>query len=208
MLHKLTLIIDKIILGITLAAPIGPVSAEMIRRGLQNGFWAAFNVRLGGVIGNTLCLVITYLGLSQITSYPGVMHLLGLLGAGLLFYMGFSALLKSGKTTKVTKLQHSNFIHNGILCGLYLAIINPVALVFWSGIFAASMEGVINVTGFLLNLFIILGVLIWGLGLSLGLAVGKKQLNPKIILLITKFAALLMILYGVKYLYYLYFAIF
>jgi L-lysine exporter family protein LysE/ArgO len=34
----LEIIITKIFLGITLAAPIGPVNAEIIKRGLISGF--------------------------------------------------------------------------------------------------------------------------------------------------------------------------
>jgi len=36
-------VIEKIILGVILAAPLGPVTVEMIKRGLNRGFWAAFD---------------------------------------------------------------------------------------------------------------------------------------------------------------------
>ena len=43
-----------------LAAPIGPVSLEMIQRGLKSGFLSSFVVRLGAAVGNLLCLLVSY----------------------------------------------------------------------------------------------------------------------------------------------------
>lgn len=204
--QKLLIIIEKIMLGISLAAPIGPVSIEMIKRGLKNGFWAAFSIRLGGAIGNTLCLVITYVGLSQVMGRPIIMNSLGLLGSILLIYMGISTFTKSPVLIDASANINISNKHNGIVWGFYLAVISPVALVFWPGVFAASMqaEGTISFAGFCLNLFVIVGVLLWGAGLSLTLAFGNRVLNKKVISILTKAAALVMIFYGLKYAYCVY----
>lgn len=201
---KFLLIFEKLMLGVTLAAPIGPVSIEMIKRGLSNGFWSAFSIRLGGAIGNTLCLIGTYLGLSQIMGHHHVMNTLGLLGAVLLLYMGISTFPKSATVIDLSTPAIKN--HNGLLWGFYLSVVNPVALVFWPGVFAASMGSVdtLSLSGFLLNLFVIAGVLIWGAGLSLTLAFGNHVLNKKAINNLTKIASLLMICYGFKYAYCVY----
>ena len=45
-------ILNKILLGVTLAAPIGPVSLEMIQRGLKSGFLSSFVVRLGAAVAD------------------------------------------------------------------------------------------------------------------------------------------------------------
>jgi threonine/homoserine/homoserine lactone efflux protein len=202
--NKFLIIFEKLGLGITLAAPIGPVSIEMIKRGLRNGFWASFNIRLGAAIGNTLCLIGTYLGLSQIMGNSKIMTILGLFGAILLLYMGITTFRKSATVIDLS-IPTAN-TKNGLMCGFYLSIISPVALVFWPGIFAASMGSAdtINLTNFLLNLFIIVGVLIWGVGLSLVLSFCRNILNKKFINILTKIAALLMIFYGLKYAYCVY----
>jgi threonine/homoserine/homoserine lactone efflux protein len=173
----------------------------MIKRGLRGGFWSAFNVRLGGAIGNTLCLIVTYLGLSQVMGKPLIMNILGLLGSLLLIYMGISTLIKHAIVVDISTNKNNVPHHNGLLWGFYLSVISPVALVFWPSIFAASMnaEGAISFAGFLLNLFVIAGVLIWGAGLSLTLAFGNRILNKTTINILTKVAALLMIFYGLKY---------
>ena len=196
---KLLLILDKLILGIMLAAPIGPVSVEMIRRGINKGFMAAFSIRLGGAIGNFLCLVGAYFGLSQIMKYPVLINSLGLIGAGLLIYMGVTSILKKALDLD---LEDRGNLNNGLTWGFYLAIANPVSLVFWPGVFAAGLDQSIGITfyGFLENLFIIVGVLIWGGGLSLLLGFGHKYLNKKVITMINRISGVAMIFFGCKYL--------
>lgn len=196
---KLIIFADKIILGLTLAAPIGPVSVEMIRRGIRNGFASAFSIRLGGAMGNTLCLLGTYFGLSHIMSYPYLINALGAAGSGLLLYMGISALLSQVKTVD---LDAKSTVQNGLVFGLYLAIANPVALVFWPGIFAANLEPSTQLTtlDFMENFLIIIGVLIWGAGLSFALDYGNKLLTHKNIIRINKLSGLFMICFGINYL--------
>lgn len=201
-LSKVLIIFEKIMLGVALAAPVGPVSIEMMKRGLGHGFWSAFSIRAGGALGNTMCLIGTYLGLSQIMGHPQVMDALGMAGALLLLYMGFSTYQKS----VVINLSTAASQHNGLLWGFYLSIINPVSLAFWPGVFAASIKNneAINFSGFLLDLFVIVGVLLWGAGLSLVFACGKRILNNNVVNILTKSAAVLMIFYGLKYAYCVY----
>ena len=193
---------EKIILGITLAAPIGPVSVEMIKRGLSAGFWPAFSIRLGGALGQSVFLVCTYLGLAQLMNNPWLLNILGMLGACLLIYMGVTNLRKPAAEFDLSSTTNNG--KNGLLWGLYLAIFNPVSLVFWPGIFAASMSASgesTSLAGFMLNMLIIVGVLLWGAGLSVTAAFGKKVLNKMLINIITKAAGLFMIGYGCKYAY-------
>ncbi|MEN8236655.1 MAG: LysE family transporter [Pseudomonadota bacterium] len=196
--NKLLFFLEKLLLGIILAAPIGPVSIEMIKRGIRNGFMAAFNIRLGGAIGNILCLLGAYFGLYHIMAYPLLINGLGLIGAGLLLYMGATTLLQ--KVDNIS-LKSESQIQNGLTWGIYLAIANPVALVFWPGIFAASIaEGrQISLLGLFANLLIVAGVLLWGAGLSLILSYGHKIVNERSIAIISRISGLFMLYYGCKY---------
>ncbi|HKY69697.1 MAG TPA: LysE family transporter [Gammaproteobacteria bacterium] len=195
------LVLDKIILGISLAAPIGPVSIEMIKRGLKGGFFSAFTIRLGGAMGNSLCLLGAYFGLSFLLNQPMLYNLIGFAGAGFLVYMGASSLLKKQTTIN---LEGSNqpILSNGLLVGLFLALANPIGVVFWFGIFAASMSANQTTTSFAdlcFNGLIIVGVLLWGAFLSLLLEGGKRIFNNKIARVVTIVSSLLLLGYGFKY---------
>lgn len=197
---SLKLILEKLILGISLAAPIGPVSIEMIKRGLRHGFLAAFSVRLGGAMGNTLCLVATYYGLSHILANEMLLNAMALLGSALLIYMGVKTILKGVGDLNLDAPVNLN---NGLLWGLYLAIANPVALVFWPSLFAASIDPAagVSVTGLVLNMLIIVGVLIWGFGLSTVLSIGHQRLNKHIIVFVSRLSGVTMMYFGIAYIY-------
>ena len=194
------MLIEKLILGVTLAAPIGPISIEMIKRGLKNGFWASFNVRLGGALGQSLCLVGSFFGLSKLQEYPHVIDMLGIFGVCFLIYLGISTMLRILHT-----IDYKEFpIHkgSGLGVGLMLAFANPISIVFWLGIFAATMQASDadnSMLGLLYNFNIIVGVLLWGAFLSAMLQIGSKLLNTKTIRAISFVSGLLMVGYGVKY---------
>lgn len=200
------MILEKLILGVSLAAPIGPVSAEMIKRGLKNGFWAAFNVRLGGAIGNSFCLIAAFFGLSALAEYKIAFSVVGILGALLLLYMGTVTILKVFKDIHITASEKQGLLSNSLLLGFVLAIANPIAIAFWLGIGAAGLNqssgnsgSSIELASFLQNFLIIAGVLLWGLALSLALEFGRRWVTNKMLKGVTLFSGTILLYFGFKY---------
>jgi threonine/homoserine/homoserine lactone efflux protein len=194
------MVLEKVLLGITLAAPIGPVSIEIIRRGLTHGFIAAITVCIGATLGDGVFLVSAYLGLSKITSNDLAMGLLGLLGAGLLCRIGYQNLrdsLKDKSINNSANLDKKGFI-SSVLLGFGLAIINPMSLVFWVGVFAASMATSSD-QSFTPNLLILVGVMIWSLTLSTLVSTGKKIINNTFVRVISFLSGALLSGYGVYF---------
>lgn len=190
--------LEKVLLGVTLAAPIGPVSIEVIRRGITKGFFAAFLVCVGAVIGDAICLGAAYLGLSSLTKYSYIIDILGLVGALFLLYLGFSNLKDCNQQYNFDTAESNVGIAKSIILGFVLAVVNPVSLIFWVSIFAASTAGVDKIT-FLPNSLILLGVLIWSLSLCLLLAFAKSLLNNKAIKIIIMLSSILLLGFGCKY---------
>lgn len=197
--------IEKILLGITLSAPIGPVSLEMIKRGLDKGFLGAFVVRLGAAIGNTLCLIAAYFGIGLIAKSSNTMALFCLAGSLVLIYLGVKSLID--KRTFHLQSQHPTnaSILNGLLTGFVLSIANPIGIVFWLSIFAATVEHSHDTPqswqGLFQNFAVIGGVLLWGIFLSSLLELGKRFFNQKLIKSITTVAGIMLIYFGLKYAY-------
>lgn len=200
------MILEKIILGVSLAAPIGPVSAEMIKRGLKNGFWAAFNIRIGGAIGNSVCLIAAFFGLSALTQYKMAFSLIGLTGAVLLFYMGITTILKTFKEINLESKDNiqnravsSDWLSNSLVLGFILAVANPIAIAFWLGIGAAGLNSTLEIFGFLQNFLIIAGVLLWGGVLSLSLEFGRRLVTDTALKVITFISGTILLYFGCKY---------
>jgi len=203
-LCEVDMILEKILLGILLSAPIGPVSLEMIKRGLNGGFLRAFIIRVGGAVGNILCLIAAYFGLGFVSEAPQVLNFCGLLGSMVLIYMGIKAITNQKRHSLITAAaQDNSTILNGLVTGFILSIVNPIGIMFWLSIFAASMS-VENIShsswlGFLESTAIILGVLLWGAFLSLFLELGKRYFTDKMIYRVTLCAGILLIGFGFKY---------
>lgn len=198
------MILEKIILGVSLAAPIGPVSAEMIKRGLKDGFWAAFNIRLGGAIGNSVCLIAAFFGLSALAQYKVAFNIVGVVGALLLLYMGVMTIKKVFKTMTLDSQDSEEFLSNSLVLGFVLAIANPIAIAFWLGIGAAGLnssnsQGAIELASFVQNFLIIAGVLLWGLALSLSLEFGRRIVTPRLLNTVTFISGTILLYFGCKY---------
>lgn len=205
-------ILTKILLGISLAAPIGPVNTEMIKRGLTNGFWGAFSVRLGGAVANSVCLLIAYFGLGQLIKHQTILFVVSCLGALILIYMGITTIIKATSTKFIglapknsnmfNKQKQHYSINNGLLVGMALAFTSPIGLMFWLGTFAATIQqdsSNLNVTDLLINFFIIVGVLLWGAFISLILHFGSKIIDNKKLRIVSCLSGLILIYFGVKY---------
>lgn len=207
----LLILVSKFFLGITLAAPIGPVSLEMIKRGLTKGFLASFSIRCGGVLGNILCLMISLTGLTALMQVPRVFQALTFVGSLLLIYMGGRTWRQSHKAFSVTLQEedHKKKSH-GLLLGLYLSLANPVAFVFWPSLFAADMDHSVGeggseicaapfLEGALPNLMIFVGILTWGAALAFLASLGHKRFSEEKLALVSRVSAALLILFGLKY---------
>lgn len=205
----MNLIINKILLGISLAAPIGPVSIEMIKRGLIIGFWGSFNVRLGGAIANVVLLLLAYFGLNNLQQYPKIIFTISILGGLSLIYLGLKSIGKSFKKQTLNALKNTlelkskYSVINGLLVGFSLSLFCPISLIFWLSTFAATATLNDNTTfslhDLLINLFIIFGILLWGIFVSSILHFFNKFIDEKKLSIITFLSGLILIYFGIKY---------
>jgi L-lysine exporter family protein LysE/ArgO len=205
------MLLEKLLLGVTLAAPIGPVSIEMIKRGLSKGFLSAFVVRLGGAMGNSLCLIAAYFGASLFMNSDTKMGLCSLIGALVLGYLGIKSILDkrahqyNASASTTNDSNNSEYgLSSGLLTGFILSIVNPIGIVFWLSIFAASVDqsGETKAwVGLAQNFVVIAGVLTWGVMLSGLLEIGKRFFNPKWIKMINLAAGVMLIYFALKYTY-------
>ena len=194
------MILEKIILGITLAAPIGPVTIEMISRGLERGFWAAFQIRLGAATGNLLWLVGAFFCLSSLIQYPLIIKCISFIGSLYLIIIGIKH-FKKKKVNSTVSSTTLNLERNGLLVGFLISLVNPIGIIFWLSIFITSMgTQEINIINLAYNLFIIVGILLWGVVLSAILAWGKHLVTHDKLIVISRLAGVLLILLGLKYL--------
>lgn len=87
-----TLFLTNVLLGLSIALPVGTVTIEMTKQGLKNGFLHGWIVGLGGMTVDLLLIVLLYSGLASVLSAPFIQLIMWLIGALFLLYIAMTAL--------------------------------------------------------------------------------------------------------------------
>lgn len=197
-------IIQNIILGISLAAPIGPVNIEVIRRGLKYGFWSAFLLSLGAAAADSTYLIVIYFGFYNWVNIPAVKTLIWLLGSIVLLYLGYLNIREHFENVDFRNVNPKTGKNYPFVAGYLITLSNPMTIVWWLGIFGAimtsSVQNASSKTVALLNsLTIIIGVILWFFTLSLLLHWGKRFVNEKMMKAVSTAAGLVLVGFGLYF---------
>lgn len=199
------MILEKIWMGIAFAAPIGPVSAEALRRGLMGGFSPAFKVKFGAAIGDTIFLIAAIVGITTILKYPLLCQTVALFGSSLLLYTGYKNINKARSPNTIKLQSDDSSLKGGMLLGLGIAITNPFAVAFWLGTFSALISESSAATGsatmadLMVNMYIVVGILLWDVLFCTLVGWGKKYINDLFVRIINAAAGAALCGYGVYF---------
>jgi threonine/homoserine/homoserine lactone efflux protein len=187
-------------LGIAFVASPGAVTAQVIRRGLERGFRAAFSLQLGALIGMGLWAVVAFVGAAILAQNEVVQIILGLIAGLLLLYLATDALraaYRGGMGEADLSDKQGDF-----MLGVALSLANPLPIAFWLGIGGNMMSSVSSAAdveqfgvffvGFMLS------ATLWSLGLSSLLAWGRRFVRPTLFRVINAVGGLILGFFGVK----------
>lgn len=139
----------EVVLGILLAiaycASPGPVNIETVRRGWSRGVQSALRVQLGALFGDLVYAALALAGIGLFMAQAGAQTLLGIVGTGLLLYLGGLSLYQSwlalgaptmwAGSTAGTATKRCDFS-----TGLAIAIANPYTILFWLSIDSTILQ--------------------------------------------------------------------
>lgn len=87
----MALFITYVLLGFSIALPVGTITVEMTKQGLKNGFMHGWIV-LGGMTIDLLLITGLYFGLVSVLSLPVVQVIMWFVGALFLCYVGYDSI--------------------------------------------------------------------------------------------------------------------
>ena len=158
------------LIGLIYAASPGPVNIETVRRGVMGGFRLGFSTQIGSVFGGLFYALLALWGARLVSAHSTASVLLGLGGAGLLLYLGWSSLRAGwrGKPGSVAAPRGAKrvlpSIHASFWAGLAISVMNPYAVAFWLSIGGSALQQFQHHEAlFLVGFF--LSVLAWALAL-------------------------------------------
>jgi threonine/homoserine/homoserine lactone efflux protein len=128
-------------IGLGVAAPIGPVNIEIIRRGLRAGFLEPFVLGMGAVTADGVYLALVCLGVSQVAQVPAVRISLMTFGVAMLGFLGVMAIRDGLRLREIPSLEPKSDDPSGApskrslwrVYGLGIAMMatNPMSVAAW-----------------------------------------------------------------------------
>lgn len=168
-----------ILLGLSLSAPMGPINAAQLDKGIRFGFWHAWLVGVGGMFADGIFMLLIYFGVAQFIDTPLLRTFLWSFGFFVLCYTGIESIVKSKAPSVERQETRGETLGKSFRTGFLMAISNPLSILFWLGIYGSILAQTTDQYGpyqlLLYSLGIFLGITIWDITMA-GLATGTRRL--------------------------------
>ena len=169
-----------LLLGFSIAAPVGPIGLLCIQRTLRSGRAAGLATGLGAATADACYGLLGAVGASSVAkALASSQRWLGLLGAAWLAYFAVRSLRMAGQAATVAGTAGPTAWRSAYASALGLTLANPITILFFAAVFAGLglSPGVANAGWLVLGVF--LGSAAWWLLLSSVVAALGHQLHPR-----------------------------
>ncbi|SFF54898.1 Threonine/homoserine/homoserine lactone efflux protein [Halobacillus alkaliphilus] len=191
-----------ILLGLSLAAPIGPINAAQIDQGIKNGFLHSWAIGLGSIVADLFFILCVFFGVVHFLEIPFMKSFLWLFGAFVLFYTAFES-FKGTKEIGIRELRSRESLKKTFTNGFLLAITNPLSILFWLGIYGSILADTIhryNMAQVLLyGGAVLLGLMIWDVFMASVSSGFRKVLTPSLLRVISTLSGLSLLGFAVYF---------
>ena len=135
-MHEIAIFLKGLIVGLSIAVPVGPIGILCIRRTLAQGRITGLLSGLGAATADALYGAIAGFGLTILSNFLiGQKLCLHLIGGGLLCILGVKTFL-SKPAEPGTSVEGRDSLWNAYLSTFFLTLTNPMTLLFFVAVFA------------------------------------------------------------------------
>lgn len=205
--YELRLFIKGIILGFSVAAPVGPIGILCIRRTLEYGRLSGFVSGLGAAFADMIYAIIAAFGITFISNaLTAGQNWLQLTGGLFLLFLGWKTFFAKPRTNLAEPVHKS--LLNDFLSVFILTVTNPVTILAFLGVFAAlgfTTSNGNHLAAVALVLGVFLGSASWWLILSEGVTLFRKKVTGQVMQWINRISGGLIFGFGVMVLIYLFY---
>jgi len=194
----LALFLKSLVIGLSIAAPVGPIGLLCIQRTLAHGRTIGFLSGLGAALADACYGAIGALGVSAvIASMVAARVPLALGGAAFLAWMGIQ-LLRAPVATQARSAQDATTPLKAMLSVFALTLANPMTILSFIAVFASVATGHVGgagtATSMVLGVF--LGSALWWLGLSTGVSMVRHKLSARAMQFINRLSGALLLCFA------------
>ena len=164
------------LIGISIAAPVGPIGVLCIRRTLSDGKLTGFLSGMGAASADMVYGAIAAFGLTMVSNLLLENSFwLRIIGGGFLLYLGVKTFMEKPADHAAQATQGGYF--SAYLSTFLLTITNPMTILSFAAIFAGTMLTKETGSPFVLVMGVFLGSAAWWLTLSLGIGMMRNSLT-------------------------------
>lgn len=190
------LFLQGLILGFSIAAPVGPIGVLCIRRTLAEGRASGFAAGLGAATADAIYGSIAAFGLTLISGMLVDQKLwLGLLGGGFLCYLGVRTFF--AQPSQQAALAQGQGLLGAYTSTFFLTLTNPMTILSFMAVFAGLVRGSSDYrSAAMLVLGVFLGSAMWWLSLSGGVSLLRARFDLNAMQWVNRISGIIIIGFG------------
>ncbi|HEY9646050.1 MAG TPA: LysE family transporter [Chroococcidiopsis sp.] len=188
-----------LLIGFSIAAPVGPIGVLCIRRTLADGRMAGLLSGLGAATADALYGAIAGFGLTFISSVlVGHAFWFRLIGGIFLCYLGIKTLLAK-PAQEAASASGQGLL--GFYCStVFLTLTNPATILSFIAVFAGlglASAGGNYISAAVLVLGVFVGSALWWLLLSGGVSLLRSRFNPRAMKWLNRISGSIILIFGI-----------
>lgn len=189
----------SLVLGLAVAAPLGPIGALCINRTLELGFRAGVAGGLGTALADAGYASLAALGFAAFSTVLAEIDLpLRIVGGLFLLWLGWKGL--SPKPPAAAARVGARDLLGTVAATFFLTVTNPMTILSFAAIFAglglADAPGAAGATAVISGVFS--GSMLWWILLSGGVALARHRLPARFARAVSLGSAAILILFGLS----------
>lgn len=193
----LTFLLKGVIIGFSIAAPVGPIGVLCIRRSLGDGRQMGLATGLGAATADTAYGCVAGFGLTAVSTFlVGQKIWLGFLGGLFLCYLGVRTFITK-PAEKPAEIAGTGLL-SAYFSTLFLTITNPMTILSFVAVFAgfglAASPDYLSAGTLVAGVFI--GSGLWWLFLSSGVAYFRSRVNSNWMFAVNRVSGGIMLAFG------------
>jgi len=199
-LTPFSFLLRGLIIGFSIAAPVGPIGVLCIRRTLAEGRLSGFVTGLGVATADAVYGAIAAFGLTLISNI--LIHQQGwirLVGGFFLCYLGIKTFLTS-PLQQQNSLSKNITLRSNYASTFFLTLTNPLTILFFTAVFAGLGAGSASRNYFyagILVLGVFFGSTLWWLLLSSAVGIFGEKLNVTRLRWVNRISGMVIIIFGI-----------
>jgi L-lysine exporter family protein LysE/ArgO len=196
-------LITYFLLGISLAAPIGPVNAAQLDNGIKHGFFSAWVFGVGALLADVIYMLLVYLGVIKFIDMEFMRTFLWFFGCFVLTYTGIESMIKKEEFNLNSEQRGRPVLSRSLFSGFLISISNPLTILFWLGIYGSVLaQTASKFTHDQLLLYssaMIAGILSWDFTMASLASIAKNIFHTGFLKVISAVSSLSMIGFGIYF---------